>query len=91
MVGTGRTTRLAELFRAIAEKAATVTGRRPPSPVVTVAPPPHATPADFRIFAVDPAPFRAITGWRTRVPLHEGLRRALAVLSGPGIPGPLRH
>ncbi|MFH8987719.1 NAD-dependent epimerase/dehydratase family protein [Streptomyces sp. NPDC017940] len=80
LVGTGRTTALGDLFRAVSLLAADRTGREP-VPVVTVEPPDHATPADFHSFTVDATAFGEATGWSPRVPLHEGLRRTVGALA----------
>nr|WP_274389157.1 NDP-hexose 2,3-dehydratase family protein [Streptomyces taklimakanensis] len=81
VVGTGRPTRLTDLFAAVAEVAAERTGR-PPVPVVTVDPPAHATPPDFHSYTVDASAFREVTGWEPRVPLRTGLERAVRFLAG---------
>ncbi|MVO85766.1 NAD-dependent epimerase/dehydratase family protein [Streptomyces sp. p1417] len=79
-VGTGRTTALGDLFRAVSRLAADFTGGQP-VPVVTVEPPDHATPADFHSFTVDATAFRAATGWSPHVPLHAGLVRTVGALA----------
>ncbi|KNB52381.1 oxidoreductase [Streptomyces caatingaensis] len=77
LLGTGRGEPLGAVFRQVAALAAEHTGR-PPVPVVSVEPPAHAEPGDFRGVTVDASAFRAATGWRPRVPLAEGLRGAVA-------------
>ncbi|WJV44440.1 NAD-dependent epimerase/dehydratase family protein [Streptomyces flavofungini] len=83
VVGTGRTTTLGDLFRAVARLTADATGR-PPVPVVTVEPPDHATPVDFHSFTVDATAFHRATGWTPRVPLQVGLSRTVAALARQG-------
>ncbi|MFD5697215.1 NAD-dependent epimerase/dehydratase family protein [Streptomyces lasiicapitis] len=80
VVGTGRTTPLGDLFRAVARMSADHTDRTP-VPVVTVEPPDHATPADFHTFTVDATAFRKATGWEPRVALPEGLARTVGALA----------
>jgi nucleoside-diphosphate-sugar epimerase len=80
LVGTGEGVRLGDVFADIARLVADRVGR-PPVPVVPVTPPEHAEATDFRDVEVDPAGFRAATGWRAVVPLEEGLRRTVAALA----------
>ncbi|MBU6532318.1 NAD-dependent epimerase/dehydratase family protein [Streptomyces mayonensis] len=80
-VGSGRGTPLGDVFRALAATVASRTGR-PPVPVRQVEPPPFASAADFRDVGVDPEPFRSVTGWAPRVPLHEAVDRTVAALAG---------
>ncbi len=53
--------------------------------MVSVEPPPHADPTDFRSLEVDPSAFTAATGWRARTALDEALDRTVsAVAHGAG-------
>ncbi|MFJ8150147.1 NAD-dependent epimerase/dehydratase family protein [Streptomyces sp. NPDC096048] len=79
-VGSGRGTPLGDVFRTLAATVANRTGR-PPVPVRQVEPPAFASAADFRDVRVDHAPFRAVTGWAPRVPLHEAVARTVAALA----------
>ncbi|MGW0931054.1 NAD-dependent epimerase/dehydratase family protein [Streptomyces sp. NPDC002644] len=79
-IGTGTGVTLLALFTGIAEAVAGHTGA-PAVPVVTVPPPDHADPADSEDVVVDPRPFRAVTGWRPRVPLDDALRSTAAALA----------
>ncbi|MFV2109786.1 NAD-dependent epimerase/dehydratase family protein [Micromonospora sp. LOL_015] len=69
-----------DLFRTIAALVAAETGR-PPVPVVSVAPPAVARLTDFHSMVVDASAFTAVTGWRPRVGLSEGIRRTVRALS----------
>lgn len=80
LVGTGRGTSIAELFTRISRHVATHTGRAG-VPVVSVPPVPHAQPTDRIDYVVDPSGFRAVTGWRARVPLPVGVARACAAVT----------
>ncbi|MYR46539.1 NAD-dependent epimerase/dehydratase [Streptomyces sp. SID5910] len=80
-VGSGRSSALGDVFRTVAATVASRTGR-PPVAVHRVEPPAFASAADFRDVSVDPAPFRSVTGWTPRVPLHEALDRTVAALAG---------
>lgn len=80
VLGTGRGEPLGEVFRAIAELAATRSGK-PKVPVVTVQPPAHAEVSDFRSVVIDSSAFRQVTGWRPQVPLSVGLHRTVAALA----------
>ncbi|GAA2560858.1 NAD-dependent epimerase/dehydratase [Streptomyces koyangensis] len=79
-IGTGTGVTLLSLFTGIAEAVAAQTGE-PAVPVVTVAPPDHADPADAEDVVVDPEPFHRVTGWRARVGLAEALGRTAGVLA----------
>ncbi|MCZ9353077.1 NAD-dependent epimerase/dehydratase [Streptomyces mutabilis] len=81
-VGSGHTTPLGDVFRALAATVASRTGG-PPVPVRRVEPPAFASAADFRDVRTDPAPFGSATGWAPRVPLREALDRTVAALAGP--------
>ncbi|WP_051796983.1 NAD-dependent epimerase/dehydratase family protein [Catenuloplanes japonicus] len=72
-----------DLFRTIAALVAAATGR-PPVPVVSVPPPAAARPSDFHSMVVDASAFTAVTGWRPRVSLPEGLRRTVRELGRAG-------
>ncbi|MFE7133466.1 NAD-dependent epimerase/dehydratase family protein [Streptomyces sp. NPDC057638] len=81
LVGTGRTSSLADLFASIARVASELNGR-PPVPVVTVEPPEHASAADFQSFTVDSSAFWKVTGWEPAVTSEEGLARTVGFLAG---------
>jgi nucleoside-diphosphate-sugar epimerase len=87
LLGTGNGVRLRDLFPMIAELVAEHTGQ-PAVPVVSAPPPPGAAPTDGHSVVVDSSAFRSATGWRSTVPLREGLRRTVTALaasgSGPG-------
>lgn len=80
LVGTGRGTRIAELFTLVSRSVAAHTGKDP-VPVVTVPPVAHAQPTDQLNFVVDPEAFHAATGWRAEVPLPAGVERACAAVA----------
>jgi nucleoside-diphosphate-sugar epimerase len=90
-IGTGRGVTLRTLFTGVSAAVAAHTGR-PAVPVVSVAPPASADPADSEDVVVDPGPFTAATGWTARVGLEEALRRTVTALApapaGAGGPGP---
>ncbi|MFI1017729.1 NAD-dependent epimerase/dehydratase family protein [Streptomyces sp. NPDC020965] len=86
LVGTGRTTSLAELFSTVAEITSELT-ERPPVPVITVEPPDHATAADFQSFTIDSSAFWKVTGWEPRVPQRQGLVRTVGFLARTAAPG----
>ncbi|MFI9630392.1 NAD-dependent epimerase/dehydratase family protein [Streptomyces sp. NPDC052042] len=71
-IGTGTMAQLGDVFSAVARLVAEHTGRAP-VPVVSVAPPDYAEAGDFSSPLCDPSAFRAVTGWRPRVPLRKGL------------------
>lgn len=77
LLGTGRGVRLDLLFREIAATVSALTGR-PPAPVRSVPPPEHATSTDRRSVVADSSAFRAVTGWRPRTSLREGLAQTAA-------------
>ncbi|WP_103343307.1 NAD-dependent epimerase/dehydratase family protein [Amycolatopsis sp. CA-126428] len=79
-LGTGRGVRLGDVFRSIASIAAAKTGR-PPVPVLSVPPPPHAVTADLADLVTDPARFAAATGWRARTDLPSALESAVDALA----------
>ncbi|WP_166354546.1 NAD-dependent epimerase/dehydratase family protein [Phytoactinopolyspora limicola] len=79
-LGADESTPLAEVFYAIADLAATHTGK-PPVPVIRVEPPTGAVAEDLVGVAVDSSAFRTVTGWSPQVPLREGLRRTVAALA----------
>ncbi|MDL5158593.1 NAD-dependent epimerase/dehydratase family protein [Actinomycetospora termitidis] len=72
VIGTGIGVPLGAVVRGLATRIADRTGREP-VPVVQVPAPDHAAPTDFHSVEVDPAAFRAVTGWRARTPLGTGL------------------
>jgi nucleoside-diphosphate-sugar epimerase len=80
LVGTGQRTRLADLFRVIADLVGAVTGR-PPVPLVSVPPPSEATVTDFQSYEIDSSAFRAATGWRPRADLADALARTVAAIA----------
>jgi nucleoside-diphosphate-sugar epimerase len=81
LAGTGVGTPLGDAFRAIADIVARRTGTAP-VPVVSVAPPRSLSATDVASAVVDPAPFRARTGWAARVSLSDGLERTVAAVLG---------
>jgi nucleoside-diphosphate-sugar epimerase len=80
LVGTGQRTRLADLFRAIADLVATATGQ-PPVPLVSVPPPREATVTDFQSYEIDSSAFRAATGWRPGANLADALAATVAAIA----------
>lgn len=76
LVGTGRARPLGEVFEAVASAVSRYTGM-PAVPVLSVEPPPHADPTDFRSLAVDPSTFSTATGWRALVVRDSALDEAL--------------
>lgn len=78
-IGTGEGRGVHDIFTAVAEVVAARTGA-PAVPVVSVPAPPDATGMDSCSVIADPAAFRAITGWRARVPFHEALDRTVSSL-----------
>lgn len=65
-----------ELFESIAGEVAQVTGR-PAVGVRRVEEPDHATGGDAADVLVDPAPFRALTGWTPDIGWSAGLRETV--------------
>ncbi|MEW5539684.1 NAD-dependent epimerase/dehydratase family protein [Streptomyces cyaneofuscatus] len=82
LIGTGRGEGLGAVFTTIADLVSRRTGR-PPVPVVSVPPPAQAEAVDFHSVEIDSTAFRTVTGWRPRVPLHDGLSRTVTALSEP--------
>ncbi|MEU2389653.1 NAD-dependent epimerase/dehydratase [Streptomyces sp. NPDC007369] len=80
LIGTGRAQPLGEVFRAVARAVSRCTGADP-VPVVSVTPPPHADPTDFRSLEVDPSSFVTATGWRALTPLDEALDRTVTAVA----------
>jgi nucleoside-diphosphate-sugar epimerase len=78
-IGTGQGVTVLDLFTAIAGAVSARTGEAPVR-VVLVPAPASATAVDSRSLTVDPSAFRAVTGWRPRVGLHDGLTRTVAAL-----------
>lgn len=76
LVGSGYGTPLGEVFTTVAKLVAEETGK-PPVRVVSVPPPANAEAGDFRSVTIDSSAFRAITGWRPRVPLDEALSQTV--------------
>ncbi|MEV4314198.1 NAD-dependent epimerase/dehydratase family protein [Actinocrispum sp. NPDC049592] len=86
-IGTGRPERLGGVFSTIAAITAARSGE-PPVPVVSVAPPDYADSGDFHSCAPDCSAFPAVTGWRPRIALADGLREVVATrLGAPPEPG----
>ncbi|RNL86658.1 NAD-dependent epimerase/dehydratase family protein [Halostreptopolyspora alba] len=79
-LGSDRSEPLGDVFREIAERVAAHTGG-PAVPVVSIDPPAHAPVTDFKSVRVDSSRFRAITGWKPRVPLGEAVRNTIAALA----------
>jgi nucleoside-diphosphate-sugar epimerase len=77
LVGSGQAHSLLEAFRAISRIVSRLTAR-PPVGIRSVPAPSEATPTDLHSMAVDPAAFRAATGWRPRVSLAAGLSQLAA-------------
>ncbi|WP_166354883.1 NAD-dependent epimerase/dehydratase family protein [Phytoactinopolyspora limicola] len=77
LLGAGRGDPLGEVFRTIARAVADRTGSAP-VPVVTVDPPSHAPDTDFRSVTIDSSAFRAVTGWRPRMSIRDGIDRLVA-------------
>lgn len=82
-VGGGRSVAVGAIFRTIAVLVSDHTGK-PAVPVRTVPPPAWATAADLRDVAVDPTPFRSVSGWRPRTPHHDALIRTVVALAARG-------
>ncbi|MGX7825633.1 NAD-dependent epimerase/dehydratase family protein [Actinokineospora sp. 24-640] len=80
LIGTGTGVSVRELFELVAGAVAERTGAAP-VPVRSVPPPAHATEADLRGQVADPAAFAAVTGWRPRVALADGVGGVVASLS----------
>ena len=74
LLGTGTGTSLRTAFGLVADAVAAATGR-PPVPLESVPPPALATVTDRHSTVVDPAAFRARTGWSAAVPLTGSVRR----------------
>ncbi|MGW5068003.1 NAD-dependent epimerase/dehydratase family protein [Streptomyces cyaneofuscatus] len=83
LLGSGRAERLDEVFAKIAGAVSARTGR-PPVPVHSVAAPAQAEVTDFHSYEIDSSAFRAVTGWRPRVPLDEALGRTVSTLALDG-------
>ncbi|GLY02213.1 MULTISPECIES: NAD-dependent epimerase/dehydratase family protein [Actinoplanes] len=77
LIGSGHGSPLGEVFTTVAKLVAAETGE-PPVRVVSVPPPAHAEAGDFHSVTIDASAFRAVTGWRPRVPLDEALARTVA-------------
>ncbi len=74
-----RSESLSTIFSTIADSVAHTTGTAPVS-IVSVPSPEDAEANDFRSDEFNSAEFRALTGWRPRVPLSEGITRTVATL-----------
>lgn len=80
LVGTGRATRIRDLFETIATLVSHHTGRDP-VPVVSVPPAGHSMPTDQMDLVLDPTRFQRATGWEPRVPLIDGLDNLAAAMA----------
>ncbi|MCT2593265.1 NAD-dependent epimerase/dehydratase [Streptomyces sp. N2-109] len=87
-IGAGRGDPLGDVFRTIAQAVSERTGA-PPVPVVSVPPPAHAPVTDFRSVTINSSKFRAATGWRPRVSIHNGVVRTVGDMAGPPSPSPV--
>ncbi|WP_277209546.1 NAD-dependent epimerase/dehydratase family protein [Isoptericola croceus] len=76
VLGTGAGVSVRELFELVAAKVGALTGR-PPVRVGSVPPPEHASAMDLRGLVADPGAFAAVTGWRPRTSLAEGVDRTV--------------
>ncbi|WP_158890377.1 NAD-dependent epimerase/dehydratase [Amycolatopsis anabasis] len=74
LIGTGESTAIGDLFAAIADAVAAVTGR-PPVPVESVESE-HAGASDLLDFVVGSTAFGETTGWSPQVSLRAALHRA---------------
>ncbi len=79
-IGTGPGAPLGKVFAEIAEIAATLTGE-PAVAVVSVPAPANACCTDVVDVDVDPSRFHAVTGWRPRLSLRDGLVGTVAALA----------
>ncbi|GGS16372.1 NAD-dependent epimerase/dehydratase family protein [Actinokineospora fastidiosa] len=77
VIGSGQGVPVRTVFEMIAAAVAERTGR-PPVPVLSVPPPPHATAMDLRGLVADPRAFTEVTGWRAATGLAEGVARVVA-------------
>lgn len=84
LIGTGRGVTIRDLFAAIARAVSAHNGK-PLVPVLSVPPPASATAMDFRSEIADSSAFHAVTGWRARVDLREGLARTVAALAATSL------
>ncbi|CAM5280070.1 UDP-glucose 4-epimerase [Streptomyces spiroverticillatus] len=80
LLGAGRGDPLGAVCRTVSRLVADRLGK-PPVPVVSTAPPKDAPATDFRSVTIDSSPFRSVTGWRPRTPLHTALERTVAALA----------
>ena len=85
LIGSGHGVPLGEVFTTVAGLVAAETGK-PPVAVVSVPPPANAEAGDFHSVTIDSSAFRAVTGWRPRVPLAEALSRTVAHCAGRAEP-----
>lgn len=81
-VGTGRGAPLGKVFAEIAQVVADRTDQ-PAVAVTCVPPPPNSLTTDLVDVDIDPARFHAVTGWRPRMSLRDGVIRTVAALTGP--------
>nr|WP_246382401.1 NAD(P)-dependent oxidoreductase [Prauserella isguenensis] len=81
LLGSGAGVSVRELFVRVARVVARRSGAAP-VPVVSVAPPAHATAMDMRGLVADPAAFRDSTGWEARVGLDDGIETTVAAVAG---------
>ncbi|PSL05980.1 reductase EvaE/reductase VcaE [Haloactinopolyspora alba] len=80
LIGAGRGDPLGRVFELIAQVVADRAGTGA-VPVVSVPPPEHAPETDFRSVTIDSTRFRAVTGWRPRISLREGIDRLVTDLT----------
>ncbi|MFC4852869.1 NAD-dependent epimerase/dehydratase family protein [Actinophytocola glycyrrhizae] len=80
-VGTGRGAPLGKVFAEIAQVVADLTDQ--PAVAVTCVPPPANSLSTDRLDVdIDPARFHAVTGWRPRLSLRDGVISTVAALTG---------
>ncbi len=85
-IGTGTGEPIGKVFAQISQIVADYTGE-PAVSVVSVPPPAESYPTDLVDIESDASRFRAVTGWRPRIPLRYGLLRTVASLAGAPGPG----
>ncbi|MGX7825866.1 NAD-dependent epimerase/dehydratase family protein [Actinokineospora sp. 24-640] len=81
LVGTGQGEPLGKLFAEISQIVADHTGE-PAVAVTRVPPPANSFSTDLVDVDVDPSRFHAVTGWRPRLSLRDGLISTVAALAG---------
>ncbi len=83
LVGSGRSTTIAQALECVSDRVAVKTGRR--APIRSVEPPAGLSPIEQRQFVADPRALRQATGWHAGVSLEEGIDRTIeALCSRPG-------